>query len=487
MANKIKSVKFNFIMNFILTLSSIIFPLITFPYVSRILLPSGIGRIGFVTSIVAYFSMFGMLGIANYGIRECARVRDDEEKLSKTVKEIFLLNTVAMTLSTACYVVAIFTVPRLATDKTLFLINTLTLIFTLLGVEWVYKALEQYQFITIRSLVFKVLSLILMFVFVKQESDVITYGTITVLAAVGSNLLNFLNLKRVVTFHKHSSLDIKRHIKPTLSFFFLTVATVIYTNLDVVMLGFIHGNEAVGYYNAAVKIKSVLVTLVTSLGAVLLPRLSFYIENNNTAEFTRLTAKSLNFIMLSALPMTIYFIFYAQPGILFLSGAGYDPAVFPMMILMPTLVFIGLSNLIGIQIMVPMGKEQLLVRSVCYGAITDLIVNILLVPSMGVVGSAIGNLAAEFVVVCYQWFAVRHTMKAVVDKNNVMKILASVVLSSLLFIVPIKFGSPFITLLLSASVYFGVFFGMLLLFKESFTHEVIGKLLKRKRGDNHEG
>lgn len=483
MANKIKSVKFNFVMNFILTLSSILFPLITFPYVSRILLPEGTGRISFVTSIVAYFAMFGMLGIANYGIRECAKVRDDASKLSKTVQEIFLLNTIAMSVSTALYVIAIVSVPRLAQDQQLFWINILTLVFTLLGVEWVYKGLEQYQFITIRSLAFKVLSLILMFLLVKQETDVVTYGTITVVAAVGSNLFNFINLRRVVRFEKHEKLNVTQHIKPTMDFFFLTIATVIYTNLDVVLLGFIHNDAAVGYYNAAVKIKSVLVTLVTSLGAVLLPRLSFYIENNNTEEFIRLTRKSLNFIFVSAIPMCVYFIAYAKDGILFLSGQGYEQAIFPMMILMPTLVFIGLSNLIGIQIMVPLGKEKLLVRSVCYGAITDLILNVLLVPSMGVVGSAVANVAAELVVVVYQWYAVKHYMKDVFDRQNNSKIILAVLMSSVTLFVPLAFGSSFMTLVVSATVYFGVYGLSLIALKEDFITDVFSKVVRfKKRG-----
>lgn len=481
MANKIKSVKFNFVMNFILTLSSILFPLITFPYVSRILLPEGTGRISFVTSIVAYFSMFGMLGIANYGIRECAKVRDDISKLSKTVKEIFILNTLAMSVSTILYVIAVLAVPRLAQDKTLFLINILTLIFTLLGVEWVYKGLEQYQFITIRSLVFKVLSLVLMFLFVKQESDVLTYGTITVVAAVGSNLLNFINLRRVIRFEKHDKLNIIQHIKPTMNFFFLTIATVIYTNLDVVLLGFIHNDAAVGYYNAAVKIKGVLVMLVTSLGAVLLPRLSFYIENNNTQEFLRLTRKSLNFIFVSAAPMCIYFMVYAKTGILFLSGQGYEQSVIPMMILMPTLIFIGLSNLIGIQIMVPLGKENFLVRSVCYGAIIDLALNLLLVPAMGVVGSAIANMAAELVVVIYQWYAVRDYMRDVVEIKNNTKIMSAVLISSVTLIVPITFESSFVTLVVSATLYFGLYGVVLFIFKENFMIEILSKVIKKAK------
>lgn len=478
---KVKSVKFNFIMNFILTLSNILFPLVTFPYVSRILLPVGTGRISFVTSVVTYFTLFGMLGVANYGIRQCAKVRDDKVLLSKTVQEIFILNSIAMAISTTVYIIAIMTVPRFAEDRTLFMINILTLLFTLLGVQWVYKALEQYQYIAIRSILFKVLSIIAMFLLVKQQSDVITYGAITAAAAVGSNLFNFINLRKMVTIQKHERLDVMQHLKPTLNFFFLAIATVIYTNLDVVTLGFIHGNDSVGYYNAAVKIKSVLVTLVTSLGAVLLPRLSYYVQNKHYDEFKRLTQKSMHFILVSAVSMSVYFMFFAQQGIAFLSGNGYEQAVLPMIILMPTLVFIGLSNLIGIQIMVPMGNEKLLVRSVCFGALADITMNIFLVPTYGVVGAALGNLTAELVVVLYQMYCVRDLLKNVVDKRNIVKILGSIALAQCVLPFVPKFSSLFITLAVSSSIYFGVVGIVLVIMKEKFVSELMSSVIKKMK------
>lgn len=129
-------------MNFILTMSNFIFPLITFPYVSRVLLPVGTGKVAFATSIVSYFTMVGMLGIPTYGIRACAKIRDDKEKLSKTVQEIMVINTIAMTLSLVSYIIAIVFVPRMAHDSTLFMINITSLVFNLIGCEWLYKALE---------------------------------------------------------------------------------------------------------------------------------------------------------------------------------------------------------------------------------------------------------------------------------------------------------------------------------------------------------
>lgn len=188
--SKTKSLKLNFIMNTILTMSQFIFPLITFPYVSRILLPEGTGKVSFATSVVSYFAMFAQLGIPTYGIRACAKIRDNREKLTKTVQELFIIN---FTMSLIAYVAlfgAIALVPRLQQDKSLFLIVSLTILFNAIGMEWLYKALEQYTYITIRSIIFKFIALVAMFALIHQKSDYVIYGGISILAASALSLIH---------------------------------------------------------------------------------------------------------------------------------------------------------------------------------------------------------------------------------------------------------------------------------------------------------
>lgn len=166
---KSKSIKLNFIMNVILTMSSFIFPLITFPYVSRILLPEGTGKVSFATSLISYFSMFAQLGIPTYGIRACAKVRDDKEELTRTTQELVIINFVMSVISYTALAVALMLVPRLREERALYIIVSLTIAFNVIGMEWMYKALEQYTYITIRSIIFKFVALIVMFVFVHQN------------------------------------------------------------------------------------------------------------------------------------------------------------------------------------------------------------------------------------------------------------------------------------------------------------------------------
>lgn len=358
MENKNTSVKLNFLMNAILTISAFIFPLITFPYVSRILLPEGTGKVSFATSVVTYFALFAQLGIPTYGIRACAKVRDNKEKLTRTVQEIFIINIVMSLITYIVFFLVLNIVPRMQADKTLFVITSSTILFNAIGMDWLYKGLEKYTYITIRSIIFKFIALLAMFMFVHQKSDYIVYGGISIFAGSASNICNLLNVKKYIQIKPIGKYNIKQHMRPILIFFAMSCATTIYTNLDTVMLGFMKTDMDVGYYNAAVKIKNILLGIVTSLGTVLLPRASYYIENDYMEEFRRITQKAIKFVFLISIPLTVYFILYAKEGILFLSGNAYSKAILPMQVIMPTLIFIGLTNIMGIQILVPLGREK---------------------------------------------------------------------------------------------------------------------------------
>lgn len=483
--NKSNSIKLNVVMNFILTISNFIFPLITFPYVSRVLGVEGIGKINFATSIIAYFSMVGMLGIPTYGIRACAKVRDDKEKLSETVLEIMILNAIVMLGSIILLFISIAMIDNLNSEKALFLVLSTTLVFNVIGVDWIYRSLEKYSYITIRSIVFKFISVFLMFLMVKSPDDYVIYGAISVFAAVGSNLLNFINLRKIISVHMIQKLDVFQHLKPTLTFFLLTVSTTIYLNVDTTMLGFIKGTEAVGYYTAAVKVKQILVSIVTSLGAVLLPRLSYYFELGNMDEFQRLTKKSLNFVFLISTPLVLYFIMVSKEAILFLSGESFLPSVLPMQLIMPTVLFIGLSNVMGIQILVPMHKEKLVVYSTIAGASIDVILNLFLIEKFGPNGAALAGTIAELTVTLVQFYFLKGFIYPILKQIRFVKIGGSVLISSVVTfaVLQVIHTSTFLTLVISSIVFFVVYGIGLLIQKEEFVweywHLILDKVVKK--------
>lgn len=491
--SKQKSLKLNFIMNAILTMSSFLFPLITFPYVSRVLLPAGTGRVSFANSVITYFVMISQLGIPTYGIRACAVVRDNREKLKKTVYELLIINTVMSVFAYVVFFAALFSIPRLRSDKTLFVVMSSLIFFNTIGVEWLYKALEYYTYITVRSIIFKFIALIAMFVLIHDVDDYVIYGGISIFAASASNVFNFIRLRKIVGSEKVGKLDFKQHLKPVFTFFIISCATTIYTNLDNVMLGFMKDDVEVGYYNAATKIKNILVSIVTSLGTVLMPRASYYIQQDMWNEFYALSKKAIKFVLLAATSMMVYFMIFAREGVLFLSGDAFEGAIMPMIIIMPTLLFIGLTNIMGIQMLIPMGQENAVMISTFVGAIVDLVLNTILIPQLGANGAAIGTLVAELVVLIVQMVYLRKDISFLYAKQSYIKILLALVISSAAaYIIKILSVGIFIKLVISAIVFFGIYVVALYLMKEEIVRDNINKIIDRItkkndcRGQNNE-
>ena len=479
---KEKSIRRNFMMNALLAVSNILFPLISFRYASHILMPEGIGKVSFVTSVVAYFSMFAQLGIPTYGIRACAKVRDDREALSRTVHELLGINLFTDLIAYALLAVAVLCIPRLWEEKLLFGIISITILLNSIGMEWLYKGLEEYTFITVRSLIFKLIALVALFLLISQPSDYVKYGSITIFAASASNLLNFIHAHKYVNIRRPGDCQWKRHLKPVLIFFSMACATTIYTNLDSVMLGFMTTDTDVGFYNAAIKVKVVLVGMITALGAVLLPRASYYIEKGKLDEFRKISGKALHFILFIAPPVLVYFILFAKESIQFLSGDAFLPSILPIQILAPTILLIGLTNILGIQILVPLGKEKVVLKSEIAGAIVDLILNILLIPSLKASGAAIGTLAAEIVVFIIQYCELKGEIGKLFRDYRWIR-LATALLLSVIASIWIKFLQLgcFPTLLLSAILFFGIYIAFVLWQKEETVTDVWEQVRKKIR------
>ena len=473
-------------MNAILTMSSFIFPLITFPYVSRVLLETGTGRVSFATSLITYFTMIAQLGIPTYGIRACARVRDNRGELTRTAHEILFINIVMSVVSYILLAFALIFIPRLHDDRTLYIITSITILLSAIGMEWLYKALEQYTYITIRSVIFKLIALVGMFLLIHEEKDYVMYGLITIFAGSASNVFNFINVHKYIDLKPIGNYNIKRHMKPVLVFFAMSCATTIYTNLDVVMLGFMKTDADVGYYNAAVKIKTILISIVTSLGTVLLPRSSYYIEHSMMDEFRQVSRKALNFVFLIASPLALYFILYAKNGIYFLAGDNYSPSIVAMQIIMPTLLLIGITNILGIQILVPLGREKTVLVSEIVGAIIDLILNAILIPKYASAGAAIGTLVAEVAVLVVQYIALRKEVRDAFVAIQYWKIVVAMLLGTAAsyWVVIVLHLSDFLTIIVTGILFFAVYLEFLLLFKEPLTvqlwDEGIGYIKKMK-------
>ena len=473
------SVFYNFIMNVILTVSSFIFPLITFPYVSRILLPEGTGKVSFAASVVNYFLLLAQLGIPTYGIRACAKVRDNKEALNKTVQEIFVISIIMCIVSYVLFFIAVFSVPRLWQEKELMLVTSASILFTTLGVEWFFKAIELYSYITWRSITFKCIALGAMFLLVHEQQDYIKYGAVSIFASSASNILNFVYIQKFINLKKRCKLELRIHMKPILVFFAMSCATTVYLNMDTTMLGFIKTDTDVGYYNAAVKIKNMLVGIVTSLGAVLLPRVTVYLEKKEQKRFEDLSVKAIQFVLFSSIPMLVYFTLFAEPSMLLLSGKEYERAILPMQIMLPTLLFIGLTNIMGIQILVPMGKESKVLASVIAGAVVDLVLNMILIPRYSVSGAAIGTVTAEVIVFIYQYFSDRELFHRLLFKINPWKVITATIASACMSVWILKLNADLpVVLIMSCICFGGIYIMSLIILRESFILELF-RIIKK--------
>ena len=484
------SLKVNFILNAILTMSGFIFPLISFPYVSRILKPVGTGKVQFASSVVSYFAMFAALGTSTYGVRACAKVRDDKEQLSKTTQEIFYLNVITGLVSYVLLIGSIIAIPKLRNEKWLYFITSLLIFFNAIGMEWLYKGLEKYKYITVRSVLFKLIALVGMFLLIHKKADYEIYAGLTIFASSASGILNFLNARKYVSFKRLKHYDFKPHLKALLVFFAMSCATTIYLHLDTVMLGFMTSDTDVGYYNASVKIKTILVSVVTSLGAVLLPRAAYYVEHNLMDEFRRITRKAINFVWIFATPLMVYFMIFASEGIYFLSGKDYAAAIVPMIVITPTTLLIGLTNIMGIEILVPTGREKLVLYSEIAGAIVDLILNAILIPQLKSTGAAIGTLVAELVVFIYQYIALRKEVKDDFKGVSYWKIMLALIFASgaSFWVKLLPLGNSmlhsFIKLGISAVLFYAVYGMVLLLTKEKMTENIFGTVMKKLHRKN---
>lgn len=481
MAEK-KSLKLNFIMNAMLTMSSFLFPLISFPYVSRVLLEVGTGKVSFSTSLISYFLMIAQLGIPTYGVRACAKVRDDRRALTRTAQELLIINLIMSALSYGLLFGALIFVPRLRAERTLYLLMSLTILLTTIGMEWLFKALEQYTYITLRSIAFKFVALAATFLLVRSEKDYVIYGCITILASSASNVLNFIHARKYISLRPVGGYCFRPHLKAVAVFFAMACAATVYTNLDTVMLGFMDTDAAVGYYNAAVRIKSILVSIVTSLGTVLLPRVSYYVQKGQMEQFREVTRKALHFVFLVALPLMVYFMLFAKQGIFLLSGERFAGAIVPMQIIMPTLLFIGLSNVLGIQILTPLGREKTVLWSIVVGAEVDVVLNGLLIPVWGPSGAAVGTVVAEFAVLAVQFVVLRREVLPAFRSIPYGRLLAALVLGGLAsaWVSLLELGS-FWALALSACLFFGVYGGVLLLTGEPMLRQILNQFLGKVR------
>lgn len=471
-----KSIKINFIYNLLNTVTSLLFPLITFPYVSRILMPEGIGLVNFYQSIIQYIVLLSSLGIPMYAIRETAKYRDDKRKCSITTLEILSLHFILTFIGYLIVFILCCSVSEIKDNITLFLILSAKLFFTVIGCDWFYQGVEDFKYITIRSIIVRILSVIFLFIFVKSREDILLYGIYCVAGIYAGNVFNFIRLRKYLDFSIIKELKPFRHLKPALKIFVFTLITSLYVNLNSVMLGFFKGPESVGFFSAATKITQLLLGLTSALGTVMLPRLSNLIANNNYTEFNRLSNIAVKFMFAVTLPLSIAVIMLADNLILLLSGNAYIDSIPTLQIISFIIFAIGLSGVLGIQILYPQGKESIVIKSTVVGAVINLLLNFILIPKFSHHGAAVATLLAEIGVTATMIFIGREFIPVKwKDKKFMNYIIGSILMGIGIYSISLIKLNIAIELILSFIAGILIYATYLMIVKDS-----IYKLLKNK-------
>lgn len=430
---KMKSIRLNLFYNIVLNVSKVLFPLITAPYVARVLSSEGLGLFNFSNTYAAYFGMVALLGIPTYGIREVSKAREDKERLSALVSELMSVSFLMTLGVTALYIASLFAIPQLGEDRLIFIIAGILLYLSPFKIDWFFSGLERFGFITMRSLVIKTLSIIALFVFVHTKEDLLIYVIINALSNVTGDVWNFSAMLKEGVRPRLVFTGLGKHMKPVLVLFASAVAISVYTVLDTIMLGLISDDHysQVAYYNCASNISKMILAAVTSFSAVAIPRMSYYLEKDDRVEINKLVRKSFSVVSFLAIPAAMGIACIAPTFAPLFYGPGYDGAIIPLQVMAFVIVAIGLNNLSGVQILIGLGEDKLFLYAVVIGAVFNFSMNLILIPIMGATGASIASVAAETLIFAVTLYYVRkHTFVRIKGISDIVKSLAA----SLLFI-----------------------------------------------------
>lgn len=477
------SIKKNTFYSVLKTGASILFPLITFPYISRVLLTDNVGKINFGLSIVSYFSLIASLGISTYAIRECSAVRDDKKKLSDISSQIFSINIITTIIAYTALALTLIFYHKLDNYRLLIIIQSLSIIGTTLGADWLNSAMEDFKYITIRTVAFQFISLILMFIFVHKPEDYLKYAVISLISSVGASIVNIMYRRRYCKITLTFNIDWKNHLKPIFYLFVMLLAQTIFSSVDSTMLGLMHGDYEVGIYSTAHKILNIINQVVGSLLWVIMPRMSYYFSAGNYAEVNKLLRKVLNFNLTLGLPCAIGTIVMAKDIILIIAGETYIDSVFVLQILMGGFVFslIG-GNFLGNAVLLPSKREKEFMIICCICAVINVITNYLLIPFGGPVAAAATTTLCSLIILILSLVKVDKNIKIQSIGKLVIAPVVGCVIVVLVCLLFSHISNLYIRTIVSVATSMIAYLLVQLLLKNSLVCDMLGSVKKKLCG-----
>ncbi|MGJ0684407.1 flippase [Lactobacillus johnsonii] len=480
-----KSLVVNAFLNGLRSVLNILFPLITFPYVTRVLSVNGIGIYNFSNTYVGYFVLIAGLGISTYAVREGAKYRDDIKKISNFSSQIFSINIYSTIIAYLLLLLSLIVFKNLNNYISCILIFSLQILFTTLGTEWIYIIYEDYSYITIRSIIFKVISIFFLFIFVRKPTDYLVYAGISVFAGVGSNILNFIHARQICSIKFVNNINWRYHLKPILVIFATSVAITIYMSADTTMLGIMKSDYDVGIYSTSVKIYTIIATLLGAISTVTIPRLAMLYGKKRFKEYKKILSELINTLNVIVLPGTVGLIMLSKDIVLIIAGEKYLPAVNSLQLISLAMIFSNFSMIFNQCVLIPAKRENKSLRNTIVTALINIILNVVFIPYLSYNGTALSTTIAEFMVMFMNGWSGRDIIKDVVFSRRILKNISTSVLGCLGIILicslcRISYTSLVLRTVMSVILSVGIYMAILVLVKNEIIMSYMDKLRKRK-------
>ena len=467
-----KSIKKNYMYNLIYNILLIISPLIVTPYVSRILKPDGIGAYQYTNAIVTVFILIASLGTNMYAQREIAYYQNNIEKRSKIFKSIFIIRLISSFIVTIIYIPIMF---LNETYKYLYLVQYILIISNVFNITWLYQGLEDFKKTATRGLIVKIISIFSIFVFVKTKNDLVLYAFINAMANLISSLYLWLYIKKIIIPVKLNIKDITQHIKPVILLFLPVAAIYVYTYVDKIILGMLSTTEQVGFYSQSENLVKIVMTTLTSLGTVLLPRISKLLGQKKWDEVKNEVNNSIKFVIMLGLPMVFGLILTSSLFVPWFFGDEYLPCIFLIQLLSFLIVIIGLSSVTGQAILIPLNKQKEYTITIAIGAVLNVLLNIMLIPKYGAIGASLATLAAEMIVNITQQILVFKILKLrFIDvlNSNIKSIISTLVMILILLIIKPYFNVSILSTLIYSLLGIIIYIVTLTILNEDYIYTI---------------
>lgn len=479
---KPKSIKVNYIYNMAYEIFALLTPLITTPYISRVLGADGVGIYSYTYSIAQYFVLLGNLGVMTYGQMVIANCREDREETSRAFYELWILRFIMMMISFIVYMSISFISVEYRPARIILGIYVFATAFDL---TWLFRGVEDFSKVVIRNFIVKIAMIAMIFLFVKEANDVYLYIFFVVMSTFLGNVSFLFSAKGILCGVPLKSLHIKQHIKPTLVFFIPTIATSVYTLLDKTMLGILtDGTAENGYYEQAHKIEQMLLVILTSLNTIMRSRMSFLFKQGRLEEMKARLHRSVSFISAVAIPLTAGLVGIAANFIPLFLGDGFEESIVLLQIFAFLLIIIGLSNCLNTHFLGPSGRQGKNNYVLVAGAALNFLFNLIMIPKLGAVGAAIGSVLAETIILIGYLFLIRDFFKMTTLVKLIWKyVVAGIIMGIAVSGIGRISGSVIVVSAVQVIAGVAIYAGIVLLLRDKFAigmiKEMVGKVKKK--------